>query len=291
MLRYMSAESIEKLFVLSSPCKLCPRNCLVKRKEGQLGYCGIGLEPSVSSAGPHFGEEPVLVGDGGSGTIFFAGCNLRCLFCQNYDISHFKRGERISIEQLARIMLGLQRRGCININLVSPSHVAWQAAAAIQIARDNGLNLPIVYNSGGYDSIETLKLLEDFVDIYMPDMKYADDSAAAKYSDAKDYPQINFTAVREMHRQKGDLIIKNGLAVKGLLVRHLVLPNNVAGSKKIIDFLADEISASTFINIMAQYRPCHLAAKHPEINLLPDYEYIDELRRYAAGRGLCLSAG
>jgi putative pyruvate formate lyase activating enzyme len=282
----MFADALEKLSVLSSPCKLCPRNCLVKRKEEQLGYCGIGFEPQVSSAGPHFGEEPVLVGTGGSGTIFFAGCNLRCLFCQNYDISHFKRGEKISIEQLAKIMLSLQRQGCININLVSPSHIAYQAAAAIKIARDEGLNLPIVYNSGGYDSVETLKSLEDFVDIYMPDMKYADSSAAAKYSDAKDYPQINFAAVREMHRQKGDLIIKNGLAVKGLLVRHLVLPNNVAGSKKIIDFLADKISVSTFINIMAQYRPCYMAAKYPEINLLPDYKYIDELRSYAAGRGL-----
>lgn len=286
----MSADVLRKLSVLSNPCQLCPRNCLVNRKEGQLGYCGIGFEPSVSSAGPHFGEEPVLVGTGGSGTIFFAGCNLRCLFCQNYDISHFKRGEKISIKQLAQMMLSLQKQGCININLVSPSHIAYQAAAAIKIARNEGLNLPIVYNTGGYDSIETLKLLEDFVDIYMPDMKYADGSAAAKYSDAEDYPQINFAAVKEMHRQKGDLIIKNGLAVKGLLIRHLVLPNNVAGSKKIIAFLADEISASAFINIMAQYRPCYMAAKYPEINFPPDYGYIDELHRYAAGRGLRLSA-
>lgn len=286
----MSADALEKLSVLSSPCKLCPRNCLVKRNQGQLGYCGIAFEPSVSSAGPHFGEEPVLVGTGGSGTIFFAGCNLRCVFCQNYDISHLKRGEKISIEQLARIMLSLQQQGCSNVNLVSPSHVAYQAAAAIQIARDRGLNLPIVYNTGGYDSVETLKLLEDFVDVYMPDMKYADGAAAAKYSDAKDYPQINFAAVKEMHRQKGDLIVKNRLAVKGLLVRHLVLPNNVAGSEKIIDFLADEVSSSTFINIMAQYRPCYMAAKYPQINCPPDFEYIDELRRCAAAEGLRLSA-
>jgi putative pyruvate formate lyase activating enzyme len=183
-------------------------------------------------------------------------------------------------------MLGLQQQDCVNINLVSPSHIVYQAAAAIQIARSEGLNLPIVYNSGGYDSVETLKLLEDFVDIYMPDMKYADSSSAAKYSDAKDYPQINFAAVKEMHRQKGDLIIKNGLAVKGLLVRHLVLPNNLAGSKKIIEFLADEISPSTFINVMAQYRPCYNAAKYPGINQMPDYKYINELRSYAAGRGL-----
>jgi len=282
----MSADALEKLSVLTNPCKLCPRTCLVKRKEGRLGYCGIGFEPSVSSAGPHFGEEPVLVGTGGSGTIFFAGCNLRCVFCQNYDISHFRHGETISIEQLAQIMLSLQRQGCININLVSPSHVAWQAASAIEIARKEGLNLPVVYNTGGYDSIETLKLLEDFVDIYMPDMKYADDAAAAKYSDAKDYPQINFAAVTEMHRQKGDLVIKNGIAVKGLLVRHLVLPNNLAGGKKIIDFLADEVSASTFINIMAQYKPCYQAAGHPELNQLPDCKYIDELRSYAVSRGL-----
>jgi len=290
MLQYMFADALEKLFVLSSPCKLCPRNCLAKRKEGQVGYCGIGAESVVSSAGPHFSEEPVLVGTGGSGTIFFAGCNLSCVFCQNYDISHFRQGQMFSIEQLAQIMLKLQKTGCVNINLVSPSHIAYQAAAAIEIARKEGLNLPIVYNSGGYDSIETLRLLEDFVDIYMPDMKYADGAAAAKYSDVADYPQVNFAAVKEMHRQKGDLIVKNGLAVKGLLVRHLVLPNNLAGSKKVIDFLADEVSTSTFINVMAQYRPCYNAAKYPELNCPPNYEYIDELRSYAAGRGLRLSA-
>jgi putative pyruvate formate lyase activating enzyme len=286
----MFADALGKLSVLSSPCRLCPRNCLAKRKEGQIGYCEIGFEPVVSSAGPHFGEEPVLVGTGGSGTIFFAGCNLSCVFCQNYDISHFKQGETTSIEQIAQIMLRLQRMGCVNINLVSPSHVAYQAAAAIEIARNEGLKSPIVYNSGGYDSVETLKLLEDFVDIYMPDMKYADSSSAAKYSDAKDYPQINSAAVKEMHRQKGDLIIKNGLAVKGLLVRHLVLPNNLAGSKKIIALLADEVSTTTFINIMAQYRPCYNAVKYPELNCPPNYGYIDELRGYASGRGLRLSA-
>lgn len=251
------AEAVKQLSSFLSPCRLCPRNCLAKRKEGQVGYCGIGAEPAVSSAGPHFGEESVLVGTGGSGTIFFAGCNLRCVFCQNYDISHLRRGETISIEQLAKIMLKLQKQGCSNINLVSPSHIVYQAAAAIEIARNEGLNLPIVYNTGGYDSVETLKLLKDFVDIYMPDMKYADNAAAAKYSDAENYPRINFAAIREMHRQKGDLIIKNGLAIKGLLVRHLVLPNNLAGGKKIIDFLADKISTSTFINIMAQYKPCY----------------------------------
>ena len=286
----MFADVLEKLAVLSNPCRLCPRNCLVKRKEGQLGYCETGFEPKVSSAGPHFGEEPVLVGTGGSGTIFFAGCNLHCVFCQNYDISQLRQGKEILIEQLAKIMLSLQHQGCTNINLVSPSHIAYQAAAAIEIARDEGLNLPIVYNTGGYDSIETLKLLENFVDIYMPDMKYAGSAIAKKYSDAENYPQINFAAVKEMHRQKGDLIIKNGLAVKGLLVRHLVLPNNLAGSKKIIVFLADEISPSTFINVMAQYRPCYNAAKYPEINQMPDYKYIDELRSYAAGKGLRLSA-
>jgi putative pyruvate formate lyase activating enzyme len=290
MLQYMFTDALEKLFVLLSPCKLCPRNCLAKRKEGQVGYCGIGAEPVASSAGPHFGEEPVLVGMGGSGTIFFAGCNLRCVFCQNYDISHLKHGETIPIEQLAQIMLRLQKQGCVNINLVSPSHVAYQAAAAIEIARKAGLNLPIVYNSGGYDSVEMLRLLEDFVDIYMPDMKYADGAAAAKYSDVADYPQVNFAAVKEMHRQKGDLIVKNGLAVKGLLVRHLVLPNNLAGSKKVINFLADEVSTSTFINVMAQYRPCYNAAKYPELNCPPNYEYIDELRKYATDKGLRLSA-
>ncbi len=207
-----------------NPCTLCPRKCKVRRSEGQIGFCGIGCLPVVSSVGPHFGEESVLVGSGGSGTIFFAGCNLGCIFCQNYDISHLRHGHQMTIEQLAQSMLELQNLGCININFVTPTHVIAAIAAAIELARNKGLTIPTVYNTGGYDSVETLKLLDGFIDIYMPDMKYADPKVAQELSSAPDYPQVNREAVREMHRQVGDLQVKNGLATRGLLIRHLVLP-------------------------------------------------------------------
>jgi len=204
--------------------------------------------PIVSSVGPHFGEEGVLVGPGGSGTIFFAGCNLGCVFCQNFDISHLRHGRPVTIEQLAGAMLELQHYACSNINLVTPTHLAAPIAAAIELARKDGLQIPIVYNTGGYDSVETLKSLDGFVDIYMPDMKYSDPDIADELSAAPDYPQVNRAAVKEMHRQVGDLDVRDGLSVRGLLIRHLVLPEDLAGSFEIIDFLADEISPSTTIN-------------------------------------------
>lgn len=253
---------------------------------GQTGFCGIAALPKVSSIGPHFGEESVLVGSGGSGTIFFAGCNLACSFCQNYDISHHHRGTEVIIEALAEAMLGLQQLGCSNINLVSPTHIVAAAAAAIECARKQGLKLPVVYNTGGYDSVETLRLLAGFVDIYMPDMKYSDGKVAGKLSGAADYPEINRAAVREMHRQVGDLDVRDGLAVRGLLVRHLVLPNNLAGGGAIMDFLAEEISRRTLVNVMGQYRPCYQANRHPEVNRCPTAEEIFAVRHYAAEKGL-----
>lgn len=282
------SDNVGKLWDRVNPCVLCPRNCRVSRSQGQIGFCGISDEPVVSSVTPHFGEESVLVGPGGSGTIFFAGCNLRCVFCQNYDISHGRAGHRTSIEQLARHMLDLQRMGCSNINLVTPTHVAAPIAAALELARDDGLTLPTVYNSGGYDSVETLQLLEGLIDIYMPDMKYADAKVAEELSGAKDYPQVNFAAVKEMHRQVGNLQVENGLATRGLLVRHLVLPNNLAGSLEVIDFLADEISPHTTVNVMDQYRPCYQAHLHPEINRRPTRDELSAPRRYALGKGLNL---
>lgn len=282
------SESVQKLWDLMNPCTICRRNCKVDRTKGQTGFCGIGDMPVVSSVGPHFGEESVLVGRGGSGsgTIFFAGCNLGCIFCQNFDISHQRQGSQVTIEQLAQAMLGLQNHGCCNINFVTPTHVVPAIAAAIETARRNGLILPTVYNTGGYDSVETLKLLDGFIDIYMPDMKYSDSDIAKELSHAHDYPQINFSAVKEMHRQVGDLKTKDGIATRGLLVRHLVLPDNLAGSFEIIDFLAEQISPKTTINVMDQYRPCFKASEHSEINRRPTKQEIASARQYALQKGL-----
>ncbi len=280
------SKAVQRLWEKMNPCTLCPRMCKVKRSEGQIGFCGIGDMPVVSSVGPHFGEESVLVGSGGSGTIFFAGCNLGCVFCQNFDISHHRHGREMTIERLAQSMLELQDYGCSNINFVTPTHVIPAITAGIELARKNGLILPTVYNTGGYDSVETLKLLEGFVDIYMPDMKYSDSEVAEELSAAPDYPEVNLAAVKEMHRQVGDLKVENGLATRGLLVRHLVLPDQLAGSVEVIDFLAEQISTSTTINVMDQYRPCYKASSYPKINRRPTFEEIESVRQYAIEKGL-----
>jgi len=280
------SKAVQKLWALMDPCTLCPRQCKVLRSEGKTGFCGIGVLPKVSSVGPHFGEESVLVGKGGSGTIFFAGCSLGCIFCQNYEISHLRQGSQTTIEQLVQSMLDLQSRGCANINFVTPTHVVPAIAAAIELARKDGLTLPTVYNTGGYDLVKTLKLLEGLIDIYMPDMKYSDPDVAKELSAAADYPKVSFEAVKEMHRKVGDLQTENGLATRGLLVRHLILPENLAGSFKIIDFLAEKISRKTTINVMAQYRPSYQALSHPHINHRPSLEEITSARRYAMTKGL-----
>lgn len=282
------SQKVQRLVEMMDPCVLCPRQCRVYRSRGEVGFCGIADKPIVSSVGPHFGEESVLVGTGGSGTIFFAGCNLGCIFCQNYDISHYRTGSEATIENLAEYMLGLQKTGCENINLVTPAHVIFAIATAIELARKKGLTLPIVYNSGGYDSVETLKIIEGLIDIYMPDMKYSDAVIAKELSSAADYPQINQEAVLEMHRQVGDLEVKNGAAVKGLLVRHLVLPQNQAGSFEIIDFLADKVSKKTAINVMDQYRPRFRAGEFRQIDRRPTYHEIDSVKNYAAQKGLTI---
>jgi len=280
------SKPVRQLWDDMNPCTLCPRTCKVERSKGETGFCGIACLPIVSSVAPHFGEESVLVGAGGSGTIFFAGCNLGCVFCQNFDISHHRHGRQMTIEQLAQSMLELQDYGCSNINFVTPTHVVPAIAAAIELAQKDGLTLPIVYNTGGYDLVETLKLLDGFVDIYMPDMKYSNSEVAEELSAAPDYPEVNFAAVKEMHRQVGDLEVRNGLAARGLLVRHLVLPENLAGSFEIIDFLSEQISTSTTINVMEQYRPCYKAASHPKINRRPTPEEIESVRRYAIEKSL-----
>lgn len=248
-------------------CTGCAWECRVNRCLGETGHCRTGRLARVSSYGAHLGEENPLRGWNGSGTIFFSRCNLNCQFCQNHDISQADAGREVDAEELATIMLILQRRGCHNINFVSPSHVVPQIIAALVPAAQAGLHLPLVYNTGGYDSPSALKLLDGIIDIYMPDMKYVDESTALRYSKIPRYPQVNQEAVREMHRQVGELRLdENGLAQRGLLVRHLVLPNDLAGTEKIAAFLANEISPDTYLNLMDQYRPAYHAGQYPEIN-------------------------
>ncbi len=245
-------------------CELCPRRCRVNRLWGELGKCRTGLRAMVSSYGPHFGEESPLVGKNGSGTIFFTKCNLACVFCQNYPISQLGEGREVTAEELAAMMIFMQSRGCHNVNLVTPSHVVPQILEALEAAIRAGLSIPLVYNCGGYESLDTLRLLDGIVDIYMPDMKYSDDDTARQYSEADGYWSANRAAVREMRRQVGDLRIdEQGVATRGLLVRHLVLPHGLAGTEKVVRFLAEEISRDTYLNVMAQYHPCHRAWGFP----------------------------
>jgi putative pyruvate formate lyase activating enzyme len=229
--------------------------------------CRIGERAVLHSFGAHHGEEDVLRGWNGSGTMFFSWCNLRCVFCQNWEISQKGIGRAVEPNEIASMMLELQEQGCHNINFVSPSHVVAQVLAAVNIAADKGLCLPLVYNTGGYDSPEALALLDGIIDIYMPDMKYGDSSIARNYSKVRNYVEINQAAVKEMHRQVGDLVLdEKGLARRGLLVRHLVLPENLAGTEKVLDFIAHEISRDTYLNLMDQYRPCYRADEYPPLN-------------------------
>jgi putative pyruvate formate lyase activating enzyme len=238
-------------------CTLCPRQCHVDRTSGETGICSTGNRAIVCSYHAHFGEESPLVGENGSGTIFLTYCNLMCSFCQNYEISHGGEGEKVTSDQMAWMMLQLQKKGCHNINFVTPSHVVPQILSAVYDAVQQGLSIPLVYNTGAYDCVETLKLLDGIFDIYMPDIKFIDQAIAEETCDAGDYPEIAQAAVREMYRQVGDLKINaSGLAERGLLVRHLVLPDDLAGTRRVMRFLARNISADTYVNIMSQYRPC-----------------------------------
>ncbi len=260
-------ERVREAYRRLEECTICPRECRVNRRRGKTGSCRTGEQALVASYNPHFGEESPLVGHHGSGTIFFSWCNLRCRFCQNYDISQFGAGEPVEPEELAAMMLRLQGLGCHNINLVSPTHVVPQILAGLYIAAEVGLHIPLVYNTGGYDGLDTLALLDGIVDIYMPDMKYADADIARRYSGIVDYPRHNQAAVREMHRQVSDLVLDpDGIALRGLLVRHLVLPEGLAGTEEIVRFLAEEISKNTYLNLMDQYRPCHQAYELPPLN-------------------------
>jgi len=271
---------------LLNPCRLCPRECNVNRLKKSNGFCKIGEKPVISSYNLHFGEEAPLVGREGSGTIFFTSCNLACVYCQNYDISHLKQGKEVSIEKLALMMTELQDRGANNINFVSPTIWVPQIIEALIVARNQGLNVPLVYNSGGYDSVKTLKLLDGIIDIYMPDFKYSDSGLAKKYSGINNYFSVAKKAIKEMHRQAGDLIInKHDLAEKGLLIRHLILPDNIAGTEKVMKFLA-LISKGTYINIMDQYRPVYKAGKYRELNRGITQEEYEKAIEIAKEKGL-----
>ena len=280
---YKSGElekRIKTAYEILESCTICPLNCKVNRLKGQLGTCKTGELPIVSDYMPHFGEEAPLVGERGSGAIFFSYCNLRCVFCQTYEISHLGHGRPVSIKELAGIMITLQKEGCHNINLITPSHVVPQILAALGLAIEDGLNIPLVYNTGGYDSIDTLRLLEGVIDIYMPDFKYWDEKIAERFSKVKDYPKVVKAAIKEMHRQVGDLILdERGIAKRGLLVRHLVLPDGLAGTRYVLRFLAREVSPYTYVNIMGHYRPCGEAQKYPPLNRrIKKIEYEEAIR-------------
>jgi putative pyruvate formate lyase activating enzyme len=279
-------ERAGRFYEILKSCTLCPRKCRVNRAAGKEGYCRSGIELRVSSYGPHFGEEPEISGSDGSGTIFLTGCNLLCVYCQNYEISHFGAGKQVSTEETAQMMLELQSVGCHNINLVTPTHYAPQLVKTISAAAEKGLRIPIFWNCSGYENVEAIRNLEGIVDIFKADMKYGETEPARKYSNAPDYFERCKEAVREMYRQVGDLKVDNrGIAHKGLLIRHLVLPNNLAGSKKIPDFLAD-LSKECYVNIMAQYRPCGTAREHEELRRRITSDEYRRALEYAKKLGL-----
>ena len=286
---------IEKAAGLLRECTVCPRECRVNRLNDERGFCKTGARVQVSSCGPHFGEEPELVGRSGSGTIFISHCNLACEFCQNYKISQCGDGKEVSAGDLADMMLSMQRQGCHNINIVTPSHVIPQLLGSLGIAAARGLHIPLVYNSGGYDSVDTLKLLDGVIDIYMPDAKYGRDDIALALSHAPHYVASMKAALREMHRQVGDLVVEQGVAVRGMIIRHLVLPGNLAHSEIVMNFVAEEISRNAYVNIMAQYRwptsvcPPDLILKDPRFRDLLRPTTREEYRsaiRYAKEAGL-----
>ena len=276
----------EKLCGAMARCTLCPHGCGVDRASSASGKCRTGMRPVISSYNAHLGEEAPLVGDHGSGTIFFTNCNLACIYCQNYDISHFGGGREVSYEDCASMMLALQKKGCHNINFVSPTHQIYAIVRALELAVPGGLKVPLVYNSGGYDSVATLQEVNGIFDIYMPDFKYMDPDVSEKLSGAPDYPSAAAAAIREMHRQVGDLVLDSrGVAVRGLLVRHLVLPNNIALTDRIIEFIAD-LSKNTYFNIMDQYRPEHRAHECFDLRRRVTLQEYDEAQEHAQRAGL-----
>ena len=280
-------ERIAAALAILERCRLCPRHCEVNRLKGEQGVCQTGRQAIVSSHNAHFGEEDPLVGRGGSGTIFLTQCNLLCVFCQNYEISHMGEGAPVQAGDLADMMVALQGQGCHNINFVTPTHVVPQLLEALPEAIERGLRVPLVYNCGGYEEVATLHLLDGLVDIYMPDFKFWDSQVAERYCKATDYPEKARLAVKEMHRQVGDLTVDDmGIARRGLLIRHLVMPDGLAGTRDIMRFLATEVSKNTYVNVMSQYRPCGEAYRYRELQRMITVEEYREAVRMAHEEGI-----
>ena len=279
---------IEAAYQLLEHCRVCPRECGVNRlKNDKMGFCRSGLNPVVSSASPHHGEEPPLSGTKGSGTIFFTNCSQRCVYCQNYPISQMGNGVERTPGELACQMMSLQDAGCHNLNLVTPTHFMPQILKSLALAKERGFNLPIVWNSSGYESVEALRLLDGIVDIYLPDMRYSDNAPAMKYSAAPHYVEINQTAIKEMYRQVGNFVLDdNGLAKRGLIIRHLILPGGISGTEGIMKFLAKEISKDVYISLMSQYFPAYRAKEFKEINRRITVEEYEEAYRIMRKYGL-----
>lgn len=288
---YESGELFKRIraaYRLMERCQVCARRCGAERLAGKKGkYCLTGLLPMVSAYHPHFGEERCLAGDHGSGTIFITSCSLRCVFCQNWEISHLMQGEEITLERFGEMMIELQEIGCHNINFVTPTHVVPLILAALPYAIERGLRIPLVYNTGGYDTVEALRLLDGVFDIYLPDLKFSDPKVAKRLCKAEDYPEVSQNAVKEMHRQTGDLVLDDkGIAQRGLIIRHLIMPGGLAGTREVMRFIAKEISTNSYVNIMDQYWPYGDAYQYPEINRRITSAEYEEAIRLAHEEGL-----
>jgi putative pyruvate formate lyase activating enzyme len=282
-------ERVKQAYKLLQNCRVCPRRCGVDRLNGERGICRVGKNPMISSYNVHFGEEPPISGTRGSGTIFFTGCNLRCIYCQNFPISQLGHGVEITTKDLAERMISLQSRGCHNINFVTPTHFVPQILEALSFAQEMGFDLPLVYNSSGYDSIEALRLLDGIIEIYLPDMRYSDNQVAKRLSSAEDYVEVNREAIREMYRQVGNLVTdEDGLAKKGLLIRHLILPLDLAGSKKTFKFIKEEISAQVYVSLMGQYFPSFKAKEDVSIKRKITHEEYEQAKESFYESGLTL---
>ena len=283
----MLDKIIEQASSMLECCCICPRRCKVNRLKDERGFCKTGLKPGVCSFLAHRGEEPPISAKNGSGTIFFTNCNMGCVYCQNYEFSQLGKGREVEFEELAGFMLELQKLGCHNINLVSPTHVMPQILKALKIAISKGLNIPLVYNTGGYELPGIIRLLEGIVDVYLPDMRYGDEEMAIKYSGAPGYPKYNRDSVKEMHRQVGIARMDNeGIIKNGLIIRHLVLPHDICGTEKIMKFIAQEISANTYISLMSQYLPYHKAFEFKDISRRLNEEEYNKARKIMERYGL-----